>query len=90
MPETYRIKGNSMSPEYVDGDIVLINSFPDYYIDDVVVLDLPKIGYVIKRIKGFKEGKIILKGDNQKLHSSVCDQLHKKDDIIGKVVGLKY
>ncbi len=79
-----------MSPEYVDGDIVLINSFTDYYIDDVVVLDLPKIGYVIKRIKGFKEGKIILKGDNQKLHSSVCDQLHKKDDIIGKVVGLKY
>ena len=79
-----------MSPEYVDGDIVLINSFPDYYIDDVVILDLPKIGYVIKRIKGFKEGKIILKGDNQKLHSSVCDQLHKKDDVIGKVVGLKY
>ncbi len=79
-----------MSPAYIDGDIVLINSSLDYYIDDVVVLNLPKIGYVIKRIKDFKEGKIILKGDNQKLHSSVCDQLHKKEDIIGKVVGLKY
>ena len=61
-----------------------------YYKDDVVVLDLPKIGYVIKRIKDFKEGKIVLKGDNEKLHSSICDQLHNKEDIIGKVVSFKY
>ena len=79
-----------MSPSYIDGDIVLISSFLDYYKDDVVVLDLPKIGYVIKRIKDFKEGKIVLKGDNEKLHSSICDQLHNKEDIIGKVVSLKY
>ena len=79
-----------MSPSYKDGEIVLINSSPTYYEDDVVVLELPKIGYVIKRIKGFKEGKIILKGDNEKLHSSVCDQLHNKEEIIGKVVSSKY
>ena len=79
-----------MSPSYKDGEIVLINSSPNYYEDDVVVLELPKIGYVIKRIKGFKEGKIVLKGDNEKLHSSVCDQLHNKEEIIGKVVSLKY
>ena len=79
-----------MSPSYKDGEIVLINSSPNYYEDDVVVLELPKIGYVIKRIKGFKEGKIILKGDNEKLHSSVCDQLHNKEEIIGKVVSSKY
>ena len=79
-----------MSPSYIDGDIVLINSSPNYYEDDVVVLELPKIGYVIKRIKGFKEGKIVLKGDNEKLHSSICDQLHNKEDIIGKVVSFKY
>ena len=52
MPERYRIRGNSMSPSYKDGEIVLINSSPNYYEDDVVVLELPKIGYVIKRIKG--------------------------------------
>ena len=79
-----------MSPSYKDGEIVLINSSPTYYEDDVVVLELPKIGYVIKRIKGFKEGKIVLKGDNEKLHSSVCDQLHNKEEIIGKVVSSKY
>jgi len=79
-----------MSPSYKDGEIVLINSSPNYYEDDVVVLELPKIGYVIKRIKGFKEGKIVLKGDNEKLHSSVCDQLHNKEEIIGKVVSSKY
>ena len=79
-----------MSPSYKDGEIVLINSSPNYYEGDVVVLELPKIGYVIKRIKGFKEGKIVLKGDNEKLHSSVCDQLHNKEEIIGKVVSSKY
>ena len=79
-----------MSPSYKDGEIVLINSSPNYYEDDVVVLELPKIGYVIKRIKGFKEGKIVLKGDNEKLHSSVCDQLHNKEEIIGKVVSSNY
>ena len=79
-----------MSPSYKDGEIVLINASPNYYEDDVVVLELPKIGYVIKRIKGFKEGKIVLKGDNEKLHSSVCDQLHNKEEIIGKVVSSKY
>ena len=46
-----------MSPSYIDGDIVLINSFLDYYKDDVVVLDLPKIGYVIKELNPLKGGK---------------------------------
>ena len=75
-----------MNPSYKDGDIVEIDSFPNYFKDDVVVLEMPELGYVIKRIEGFKKERIILSGDNKKLHSSVCDQLHRKQDIFGKVV----
>jgi phage repressor protein C with HTH and peptisase S24 domain len=86
MPEKFKIKGSSMNPSYKDGDIVEIDSFPNYFKDDVVVLKMPELGYVIKRIEGFNRGLIILRGDNKKLHSSVCDQLHRKQDIFGKVV----
>ena len=86
MSQMFRVKGNSMSPSYNDGDFVLTERLPNYCIDDVVVLKLPKLGYVIKRIINIKKSGIILKGDNHKLHSSICDQVHSKKDIIGKVV----
>ena len=86
MSQIFRVKGNSMNPSYNDGDLVLIARFPNYFIDDVVVLKIQDFGYVIKRIVNIKKNGIILKGDNHKLHSSICDQLHSEKDIIGKVV----
>ena len=86
MSQIFRVKGNSMNPSYNDGDFVLTEQFPNYCIDDVVVLKLPKLGYVIKRIINIEKSGIILKGDNHKLHSSICDQVHSEEDIIGKVV----
>ena len=77
------LSGNSMSPEFELGDLVVTFSKNNYRQGDVVTYQHPEIGYVFHRIIDIKaDGKFILKGDN----NSWTDSYHpSKDEVIGKL-----
>ena len=59
------VNGNSMEPSFHVGDLILAREQNVYSVDELVVYQHPRIGYVFHRIidKDF-EGAFILKGDN--------------------------
>lgn len=57
-----------MNPNFKDRDIVLsINYLRSLKNNDVVLLDLPNYGVVIKRIKSIDGDDLKLAGDNKKI-----------------------
>ena len=62
---TYAIvHGNSMEPNFRQGDLVLVLAQAQYLQDDIVLYDHPEIGPVFHRIIGVEEGRFVFKGDN--------------------------
>ena len=56
-----------MNPNFKDRDIVLSINYPrSLKNNDVVLLDLPNYGVVIKRIKSINGDDLKLAGDNKK------------------------
>lgn len=79
------LKGISMLPTILDGDILYVYAQQDYYIGDIVVFSYPKEGYLVHRIIGIEKGAIMCKGDNSKRIETIM-----KRQIVGKVVGTYY
>ena len=76
-----------MNPNFKDRDIVLsINYLRSLKNNDVVLLDLPNYGVVIKRIKSINGDDLKLEGDNKKYSSPIYKNIYKKENIIGKVI----
>ena len=76
-----------MNPNFKDRDIVLsINYLRSLKNNDVVLLDLPNYGVVIKRIKSINGDDLKLVGDNKKYSSPIYKNIYKKENILGKVV----
>lgn len=83
-----RVKGNSMLPILRDGEIVVVKSFSEYCVGDVVVIQRKNADHIIHRIievKGLNNEMLYLtKGDN----INIIDRWFRKKDIIGKVIDL--
>jgi signal peptidase I len=87
-----KVSGNSLVPEYGEGDFVLIAKIPfflnSYRVGDVVVFDQPSYGVLIKKIErivgGGKEFFVI--GTHEHSIDSRLFGAVKKDSIIGKVI----
>jgi hypothetical protein len=76
-----------MNPNFKNRDIVLsINYLRSLKNNDVVLLDLPNYGVVIKRIKSINGDDLKLEGDNKKYSSPIYKNIYKKENILGKVI----
>jgi len=64
-PVSYTIiSGNSMEPDFEVGDLVITRKNTFYQLNDQVLYNHPKIGYVFHRIVDKDQAGFILKGDN--------------------------
>lgn len=85
----YRISGNSMLPNYKNGDFVIaLKKFANIKINDVVVASDPRDGrFILKRIKDIKDKMYFLIGDNQRESTDSREfGWVKRIDLIGKVL----
>ena len=76
-----------MSPSFNDNDLIIITKlFFNLKVEDIVLLDIPDLGIVLKRISLIEDNYIKLKGDNKDYHSPIYNKTFKKDNVIGKVL----
>ena len=75
-----------MAPNFNDNDLVIsLKYFRSLKVNDVILLTIPKIGTVIKRIKSINGKDIDICGDNTEYSSEIYKNKYKAKDIIGKV-----
>ncbi len=77
------VAGDSMTPNYLLGDLVIVREQAAYRVGDAVTYEHPEIGYVFHRIVDVdEEGRFVMQGD----HNSWQDQYHPSTaDVIGKL-----
>ena len=76
------INGNSMEPDFMVGDLIVARKSPSYKINQPVVYDNPKVGFVFHRIIDQEGSQYILAGDN----NDWIDSYHpESSEIIGKL-----
>ena len=76
-----------MIPNFNDNDLILITKFFfNLEVGDLVILDIPELGNVLKRISSIEDNSIKVKGDNEDYDSSIYNNSYKKDNVIGKVL----
>ena len=81
----FRVEGDSMIPLFTSGDLVVtFNSRAK--VGDVVVMDLPNYGYVLKRLAQVRKQEVMLCSDNKEIFSSCCGVWQSKNHLIGKVL----
>ena len=75
-----------MAPNFNNNDLVVsLKYFRSLEVNDVILLNIPKIGTVIKRIKSINGKDIDICGDNTEYSSEIYKNKYKVNDIIGKV-----
>jgi signal peptidase I len=86
-----KVRGESLAPEYLHGDFVLVSKIPFLLSPpspgDVIAFHQPGYGLLIKRIQNSTEnGAVNVIGDHQEsVDSRVFGPVRKKD-ILGKVI----
>ncbi len=86
-----KIRGDSLSPEYSQGDFVLVSKIP-YYLThpspgDVIAFHQPGYGLLIKRVQSpIPEGGVNVIGDHKDSVDSRVFGPVKEVDILGKVI----
>lgn len=75
------VKGISMEPTLIDGDILVVQSKDIYFVNDIVVFRYLDEGYLVHRIIEIKGDVFICKGDNSKRKEIII-----KRQVLGKVI----
>ena len=75
------IKGISMKPTLIDGDVLVVQSKDIYFVNDIVVFRYLDEGYLVHRIIEIKGNVFICKGDNSKRKEIIM-----KRQVLGKVI----
>ena len=75
------LTGNSMEPDFTIGDLVVTRKSPSYQIDQRVVYDNPRVGYVFHRVIGKIHDEFILKGD---YNDWIDSYQPTENEIVGK------
>ena len=75
-----------MLPALKDKDYIITRQSPSLYQGDIIVMNLPHYGQVIKRVKGLSNDSVILSGDNPRLASSCCEKPQLKTHLTGKMI----
>tara|TARA_B100001758_G_scaffold224069_1_gene215194 strand:+ start:352 stop:627 length:276 start_codon:yes stop_codon:yes gene_type:complete len=83
----YRVRGSSMTPNFNDNDLIIITKFFfNLEVGDLVILDIPELGTVLKRISFIEDNSIKVKGDNEDYDSLIYNNSYNKDNVVGKVL----
>ncbi len=76
-----------MTPNFYENDIVLsFRYFRSLKVNDVILINIPKIGTVIKRIKSINGKELSITGDNMEYSSEIYNKKYKTNDVLGKVL----
>ena len=76
-----------MTPNFYENDIVLsFRYFRSLKVNDVILINIPKIGTVIKRIKSINGKELSITGDNTEYSSEIYNKKYKTNDVLGKVL----
>ena len=88
--QTYKVKGNSMSPCLKEGDILIVKKTKKVKIRDIIALTNPQDQRtIVKRIIKIEDHKFFVQGDNESASTDSRDfGLIERDNIIGKIVAI--
>ena len=76
-----------MAPNFNDKDLVIsLNCFYLVKKGDVILVDIPKIGIVIKRVEFIENNVLKISGDNHEYTSNIYDDAFDIDSVKGKVI----
>jgi len=76
-----------MTPNFYENDIVLsFRYFRSLKVNDVILINIPKIGTVIKRITSINGKELGITGDNMEYSSEIYNKKYKINDVLGKVL----
>ena len=75
-----------MTPNFYENDIVLsFKYFRSLKVNDVILINIPTIGTVIKRIKYINGKELSITSDNLEYSSEIYNRKYKTNDVLGKV-----
>lgn len=77
------VRGESMEPAYLGGDLAVVYRLSGYEVGDVVAFTIPEGGMVIHRLVDERHDGFVPQGDNR---SSVDPWVLDEDDIVGRAV----
>lgn len=86
-----KVTGNSLTPEYQEGDFVFISKIPFLFCPpspgDIVAFNQPGYGFLIKRIQQVaSDGSLNVVGTQpESIDSRIFGQI-KREDLLGKVI----
>jgi len=76
-----------MTPNFYENDVVIsFRYFRSLKVNDVILINIPKIGTVIKRIKSINGKELSITGDNIEYSSEIYNKKYKTNDVLGKVL----
>ena len=76
-----------MTPNFYENDIVLsLKCFRSLKVNDVILINIPTIGTVIKRIKYINGKELSITSDNLEYSSEIYNKKYKTNDVLGKVL----
>ena len=76
-----------MTPNFYENDIVVsFRYFRSLKVNDVILINIPKIGTVIKRIKYINGKELSITSDNLEYSSEIYNRKYKTNDVLGKVL----
>jgi signal peptidase I len=86
-----KVRGDSLAPEFQQGDFVLVSKIPFLFVPpsprDVIAFHQPGYGLLIKRIQDINpDGGINVIGDHPESVDSRVFGAIRREDMIGKVV----
>jgi len=90
MLKLLKISGESLTPEYQNGDFVMISKIPFLFVPpspgDIIAFHQPGYGLLIKRIQQITpEGEVSVIGSHPDSVDSRVFGFVKKENILGKV-----
>ena len=76
-----------MAPNFNDKDLVIsLNCFYLVKKGDVILVDIPKIGIVIKRVEFIENNVLKITGDNHEYSTNIYDDAFNIKSVKGKVI----
>jgi signal peptidase I len=91
MPKFLKITGNSLSPEYQEGDFVLVSKIPFWLVSpsegNIIAFRQPGFGLLIKRIQQvLPDGSVNVIGTQPESIDSRVFGPVRRENILGKVI----
>lgn len=83
-----RIDGHSMAPRIPAGSYALFRRRPSYAVGDIVLVQHPRFGRIVKQAKTASEGRYALQGLAPESTSSEALGTVALSDILGRLVWL--